>query len=185
MIFANVKKLQIPQGNVKLITQKSTGTVLWKGGYTNLVPLSTEADGMTIYNGGLGYKDGKRIRSGGAEGDQPTSSITGFIPVKGGDIVRLSGYDATGNSTADAINVYDASKTHLGQIVANYPHAGYGIFAAAAAYHTYGWATVKEGPSGVWSWTAPPSADIAFMRVTGYTMGNGSTMIVTVNEEIE
>ncbi len=178
----NFKSLTIPEGKVKRIA--SGEAVLWKSGYKNWVRYSTEADGVTIYNGGLGYKDGKRIRSGGAEGDQASSSVTGFIPVKGGDIVRLSGYDATGNSTADAINVYDASKAHLGQAVANYPHAGYGIFAAGAAYSSYGWATVKEGPSGVWSWTVPPHIDIAFMRVTGYTRGDGSTMIVTVNEEI-
>ena len=64
--FTGVKAITIPEGKVKKIT--SNGVVLWKGGHTNLVPLSTEADGVTIYNGGLGYKNGYRIRSGGAEG---------------------------------------------------------------------------------------------------------------------
>lgn len=64
MDFSNVKSITIPEGKVKRILSGST--VLWQSGYTNLVPLSTEADDKTIYNGGLGYKNGYRIRSGGA-----------------------------------------------------------------------------------------------------------------------
>ena len=33
----------------------------------NWVPYSTEADGITIYNDGLGYKEGYRLSSSGAE----------------------------------------------------------------------------------------------------------------------
>ena len=187
MDFSNYKAISIPEGNV---VQISAGNrVIWaltepSESYKNWVEYSTEEDGVTIYNGGQGYKDGYRVRSGGAEGTHSAASVTGFIPVKGGDIVRMSGYNAKTTDAGNAINVYNASKTNLGQAVANYANAGYGIFASGAAYTSYGWASVTENPTGVYVWTVPPSADIAFMRVTGLTNADGSKMIVTINEEI-
>ena len=185
MDFSNLKTLTIPEGEVTKITDAS-GNVLWQSGYTNQVPLSTESDGKTIYNGGLGYKNGYRIRSGGAEGADGNASHTGFIKAKGSDVVRLSGYNALKSENANAINVYDANHTNLGQITAGYATAGYGIF--ASTYKEYGWGNakgVKEEKTGVYVWTVPTGADIAYIRVTGYTLGDGSKMIVTINEEIE
>ena len=150
--------------------------------YTNQVPISTDESGA-VYNG-VGYKNGYRVRSGGAEGTNDHASCTGFIPLKAGDVVQLSGYDATYADVNNAINVYNSSKTNIGQIVANYANSGYGIFAYEGGYSDYSWDTIVENPSGVYVWTVPPHADIAFMRVTGYTLGDGSKMIVTVNEEI-
>lgn len=184
MDFANLKSLTIPEGEVAEIT--CNGVLLWKGGHTNLVPLSTEADDKTIYNGGLGYKNGYRIRSGGAEGDDSNASHTGFIPLKGGDVVRMSGYDALATANANAINVYDASHAVLGQITSGSAIYGYGFF--ASTWSDYNWGKskgVKQEKTGVYVWTVPPDASIAYMRVTGYTGGDGSKMIVTVNEEIE
>ena len=183
MNFANVKSLKIPEGEVKEI--RVGGVVIWKSGYTNLVPLSTTEDGKTIYNG-VGYKNGYRLRSGGAEASHGSASHTGFIRAKGGNVVRLSGYDAAKVDTANAINVYDSTHTNLGQITPNYSSAGYGIF--GSTYKEYGWGNakgVKEEKTGVWAWTVPPNASIAYIRVTGFTGANGSKMIVTVNEEIE
>ena len=182
MIFSGVKAIIIPDGVVKQIARKIDGSILWKSGYKNWVKYSTEADGVTIYNGGKGYKDGYRLRSGGAEAEFASASHTGFIPLKGGDVVRMSGYDANMVSQCNAINVYDATHTNIGQVASNYPSGGYGIF--EVTYAKYGWATVTENPSGVYVWVAPPYADIAFMRVTGETGGDGSKMIITVNEEI-
>ena len=181
--FSQVKSLTIPEGKAKYITRKSDGLLLWKSGYKNWVPYSTEADGVTIYNGGLGYKNGYRVRSGGAEGASENASCSGFFPLKAGDTVRMSGYDALNAAAENAINVYDSSKTNLGQAVANYANAGHGIFGSGGSGYGYGWNTVVENPSGVYVWVAPPVADIAFMRVTGLTK-DGSKMIVTVNEEI-
>lgn len=184
MDFSTVKSITMPEGEVKEIY--SGDVLLWKGGYTNLVPLSTEADGVTIYNGGLGYKNKYRIRSGGAEGDNAYASHTGFIRAIGGDVVRLSGYDATIKNTANAINVYDASHTSIGQITTNDAYYGYGFF--QKTWNDYNWSNakgVKEEKTGVYVWTIPPDASIQYIRVTGYTGGDGSKMIVTVNEEIE
>ena len=52
MIFANVKSITIPEGNVKQIALGST--ILWKAveetsGYTNLLPSATDTDRKTIY----------------------------------------------------------------------------------------------------------------------------------------
>lgn len=145
--------------------------------YTNRVLKSTEADGETIYNGGLGYKDGYRVRSGGAEGAAALASCTGFIHAVGGDIVRLSGYDVKYNNNENAINVYNASHTHLGQVSANYY---YGIFADGSQR----WENVILEKEGVYYWIVPEGFDITYIRISGYTLGDGSKMIVTVNEEI-
>ena len=184
MDFANLKSLTIPEGEVAEIT--CGDVLLWKSGYTNLVPLSTEADGVTIYNGGKGYKDKSRIRSGGAEGDNAHASHTGFIRAIGGDVVRLSGYDAMIANTANAINVYDENHAVLGQITSNDLYYGYGFF--QKTWNDYNWSNakgVKEEKTGVYVWTIPPDASIQYIRVTGYTGGDGSKMIVTVNEEID
>lgn len=184
MDFLNLKSLIIPEGEVAEIV--CNGVVLWKSGYTNRVPLSTEDDGKTIYNGGLGYKNGYRVRSGGAEGVSSDSACTGFIPVKSGDAVYVSGMPwFTGASSANALNVSDSSFTNIGQFTMG-QNAKYGIF--SSAYLNYTASSVVEVKPGVWKWIVPPAdSGVAYIRVSGYEIGNtalGSNMIVTVNEEI-
>lgn len=178
MNFGEVKGLVIPEGKVKQITRKSDSLLLWKGGYTNLVPLSVDSSGA-IYNG-TGYKNGYRVRSGGAEGAHGGASCTGFIPAAGGDVVRLSGYDVEFSETANAINVFDASHSNLGQITSSSSWS-YGVFEG----YDINWDDVLLEKDDVYCWTVPDGYDIAYIRVTGYTGGDGSKMIVTVNEEIE
>lgn len=187
MDFRTFKKLTIDGTKLKQLFVD--GNQVWKSGYKNWVKYSTEADGKTIYNGGLGYKNGYRVRSGGAEGAQPNAVCTGFIPVTGGAEVLLSGANfAHGATTENAINVYDSSFTNLGQLVANMPNGGYGIL--ASMYSAYAWKSIVEVKTGVWRWVAlPPESGIAYIRVTGCFYGvaggvDGSKMIVTVNEEI-
>ena len=182
MNFKNAKKVTIPEGKVKRIL--SGASVLWKSGYVNQVPLSTEADGKTIYNGGLGYKNGYRVRSGGGEGATNQGACSGFIPVKGGDIVRMSGWDFSYEANENAINVADSTHTNIGQFTMN--PAQYGIF--TSAYQAYSYNSVIQEKTGVWKWVVPPAASgVAYIRVSAYNgKGNhGSKMIVTINEEIE
>lgn len=183
MFFSALKGLVIPEGTVSKIVD-SVGTVLWEAvAYINWVFRSIETDG-TIYNDGLGYKNGYRIRSSGAEGTLADAACTGYIPVNGGGAVRISGCDFLTSGTGNAINASDATFTNLGQIVSNYPSAGYGIFANGGAYQSYCFDTIVEESSGVYKWIVPPSeSGIAYIRVTGLT-ADGSTLIVTVNEEI-
>lgn len=177
--FSKVKKLSIPEGIVKEIRRAADSVLLWKSGYKNWVRYSTEADGVTIYNGGLGYKNGYRIRSGGAETAHGSASHTGFIPAVGQDDVRLSGYDIKREDNANAINVYDANHTNIGQIVANSSWS-YGVFDG----NLINWDDVILEKDNVYKWTIPDGYGIAYIRVTGYTGNDGTKMIVTVNEEI-
>lgn len=181
MNFADYKAITIPEGKVMRI--ESGGVVLWEAGYTNQVPISIDTDG-SIYNG-TGYKDGYRVRSGGAESASSGVSCTGFIPCQPGDVVRISGYQEPDSTFVMTVNASDADFANLGQIASNYPAAGYGIFAENAAYQDYCWNSAEES-GGVWKWTAPPAdSGIAYIRVTAKTGGDGSGLIVTINEEIE
>lgn len=189
MDFANLKSLTIPEGEVAEIT--CNGVLLWKGGYTNLVPLSTEADGKTIYNNGLGYKDGYRIRSGGAEAANVNSTITGYIPFVKGD--KLYIYPAfTGWNTQNAINFCDSSYTNLGQITDS--GAAYGICNGnnVAAFKT----ELVNGVSvlDISDVTDLGVENIAYVRITNLIyyydtdnalISSGAEMIITKNEEIE
>ena len=182
MIFS-AKEITIPEGKVIKITD-SNGVVLWKKPelLKNWVPYSINSDG-TIYNNGLGYKEGYRVRSGGAETTQSTSTITGFIPLRGGDVVRISGADFMSQKygAGNAINVSDESFTNIGQVVTNMAGSGYGIF--ASTYASYGFASVVQESEKVYKWVAPPSEDIKYMRITAETK-NGDGLIVSVNQEI-
>ena len=58
--------------------------------YTNMIPLSTEVDGVTLYNGGKGYKENTRWSASGG-GDVYASGVytCGYIPVSYGDVIRI------------------------------------------------------------------------------------------------
>lgn len=180
MDFSKLKKLTI--GGVELVKLFVNGIQVWKSGYKNWVTFSTTEDGKTIYNGGLGYKNGYRIRSGGAEASFGDAACTGFIPVKGGDVVRISGWDFSHTQAANAINVSGSAFANIGQFTTQ--PASYGIF--AENYSAYSYNSVVEETPGIWKWTVPPAASgVAYIRVTGWSVGIlGSDMIVTINEEI-
>ena len=184
--FSAVKSVVIPEGKVKQISKD--GVVLWKGGYKNLVPLSVGTDGQ-IYNGGLGYKTGYRVRSGGAEAAVSGSMCTGYIPYKKGDILRIKP-DFGGDNTLNAVNFSDASFTNLGQRTET---ALYGICASGT-----GWGNIRSTEnnctvidiSGVSN-----GDDIAYVRITHIYLQTENPdvpsyvtdpkeLIVTVNEEI-
>ena len=87
--------------------------------YTNLLPSAIDTDG-SIYNG-VGWEKGYRLGSDGAPSGQNDSYLTGFIPVKFGDVVHLknvkwqNGVTTGLNSGNQRVAFYDANKAHLGQ----------------------------------------------------------------------
>nr|DAQ53188.1 MAG TPA: Acid sphingomyelinase-like phosphodiesterase 3a [Bacteriophage sp.] len=87
--------------------------------YTNLLPSATDTDG-SIYNG-VGYASGQRLNSSGAAEGYNGSYLTGFIPVKMGDVVHLknvkwqNGVTTGLNSGNQRVSFYSADKAHLGQ----------------------------------------------------------------------
>lgn len=182
MNFSGLKELTID--GVGLVKLTINGVLAWKKGYKNWVPFSTEEDGVTIYNGGKGYKDGYRVRSGGAEGATSVGVCVGFIPAKAGDVVRVkeknnrSIYKA--NASECAINYSDGSRTNIGQTAAN------GKYGIATSFP--GFEFVSIGADNSWTFTVPNHADIRHIRIsvhTNYQSNIGENLIITVNEEIE
>lgn len=179
--FETLNSLQIPEGTVKCITRKKNGKVLWEKKNTNQVFKSINSDG-TIYNG-KGYKDGYRIRSGGAEASYGNAACTGFIKVNAGDVIRLSGWDFSVAQNGNAINVSNTGFNNIGQFTTL--GASYGIF--AEGYSAYSHASVVKEQEGVWKWVVPPAASgVAYIRITGYSTSGapGAKMLITINEEI-
>lgn len=183
LLVALFEKAAYTEDAGELVSQLKT---LWGMGYKNQVPMSVDESGNP-YNNGLGYKNGYRIRSGGAESEQTNACITGFIPCKAGDVIRFA---LANNNTAPwwndegaqscSLNAYDSAKTNLGQF-ATQP-AGYGIF----QYKNEHTKMVKNG--SVWEYTVTDNADIAFCRITvSSTNGTimGEDLIITVNQEIK
>lgn len=185
MDFRNFKKLNL--GGIDLKQLFIGADQVWKAGYKNWVRYSTESDGKTIYNGGLGYKNGYRIRSGGVEGAQRDAACTGFMPFKKGDI--MYNYPAFhGGNVDNAINFANASFENIGQMTAS--GALYGICAKGS-----GWAASLQNVSGVSVLDvsgASNANDIAYVRITnsinaganGAGVTTGAQFIVTINEEI-
>lgn len=186
MDFTKLKKLSI--GGVELKQLFINGVQVWKSGYKNWARYSTEADGVTIYNGGKGYKDGYRVRSGGAEGATAQGACTGFIPVKGGDIIRFSGWDMSIKTNENSVNVSNSKFENVGQFTMI--PAVYGAFQPGSSCAAYNHTSVVKESDGVWKWVVPPAdSGVAYIRVSGclyLSQGEtGESMIVTVNEEIQ
>ena len=145
--------------------------------YTNLLPSATDTDG-SIYNG-VGWKKGYRLGSGGAPSDQNDSYLTGFIPIKFGDVVHLKnvkwqyGVDTGLNSGNQRVSFYDANKVHLGQ---------------AAAIGVGGMLSGVKDDNNIWTqftvknWSGVDIGSAAYFRLNCAEISGDS--IITVNEEI-
>lgn len=146
--------------------------------FINQVSISIGTDGK-VYNNGLGYKTGYRVRSGGDEAESEDVIITGFIPFKMNDVLRI--YPPfNGGNTANTINFYDSDFTNLGQITDS--KSEYGICATnASAYYT----SVVDDASML-AYTDQMDSRIAYIRIghnykdiLGY---DATRFAVTLNE---
>lgn len=150
--------------------------------YTNQIPISTDTDG-TIFNG-IGYKQGYRINSSGTVSDKASGGITtdcfatGFIPVKGGDVIRFSGAYIEGTNGGGNNWYYDSEKVK-------------GLIGFTAYAFTNNLATTKnifkacdynENEQRLYSFTLKDNVEAGYMRFT--LIGNGANAVITVNEEI-
>lgn len=154
-----------------VITAETEGT---GPAYTNLVPTSIDVDG-TVYNG-TGYMNGKRLSSSGAVKDLSTSSVTGFIEAKAGDVVRLGGVVLASDQSSCYICAYEG-------IDNNFAFVG----AKTVSGSTYG----TDPATIVWdgticTYTIANVSTIEYIRINAVCDGGpkGANMIVTVNEEI-
>lgn len=87
---------------------------------TNMIPLSTNADG-TLYNGGKGWKTGYRLNSSGAETAADDIEVIGFIPFTLGDTMYLHNITMKTGSSAPKHSVqylafYDESHAYISNI---------------------------------------------------------------------
>ena len=184
MDFSQVKQLTIPEGEVTEII--CNGVTLWKGGYTNQVPISTDTDG-SIFNG-VGYKENVRLSSSGgiSSSEQNGSVTTGFIPW-GGDtsVLRMAGVewkDSTANHGGHYyINCYDANKKFLRYLSAQ-EAPGY-THVVTVTRDSSGIETVKFNEEyGTTNEMLNGFRTAKYIRINAY--GKGTDMIVTINEEI-
>ena len=183
-MFENVKALSIPEGIVTKI--ESLGKILWQAiAYKNWIPYSVDTNGSP-YNGGLGYKIGYRVRSGGVEAPLDGQACSGFMPCKGGDVLRFGFSNFASVWTDDNIlntylNFSDNSKTNLGQMTSQ--PANYGIFEKMPNEYK----NIKK-VNGFWEYTVVDGYNIGFVRFTiphkDSTHNDPTKFIVTVNEEI-
>lgn len=163
-------------------------TITTEGGtfanFTNQVPISTDTDG-NVYNG-TGYKDGWRIRSGGAEAENENATITGYIPYVKGD--KLYIYPSfTGINTSNTVNFYDSTFASLGQICDN--GSAYGFCnqnPSAFKTQAINGISVLDLSNN----TVAGVENIAYVRIgnsidaSHSVITSGAEMIITKNEEI-
>ena len=149
--------------------------------YTNQISISTDTDG-SIYNG-VGYKADTYISSStGAVGSRTGIGVTGFIPIKTGDVIRFKdvGFNySSANKANNRIATYDANKNFLKFINAQNSYVladcGGGTRDANDNWTQF---TVVPDASGTLFATG-----FAYMRVCAE--GIGANSVITINEPIE
>ena len=150
--------------------------------YTNQIPISTDTDG-SIFNG-VGYKQGYRLNSSGyvadiGSGITPTEwFVTGFIPVKGGDVIRFSGAYVEGNLGGLNNFYYDSSKVK-GSLVFSPNSFSDHLTSTRTLFKDCNY---NENEQRLYSFTLKDTVEAGYMRFTLH--GNGANAVVTVNEEI-
>lgn len=175
--FSNIAYVRISAfGEGKNMVVSIRENILINPSYTNKVPTSIDTDG-TIYNG-HGYMDGKRLSSSGALKDEIKSTTTGFIPVKGGDIIRIGGVEwMYKDVSTNYLAAYDSSFNFIGAVYSMY-----------GTYGTSMWDWIAGTPNHGAAIKLKNLNNIAYIRCNaiGKSQGHqrGINAIVTVNEKI-
>lgn len=140
--------------------------------YTNQIPVSIDTDG-SIYNG-KGYKDGYRLNSSGTETELTGTAVTGFIPVKGLDVIRFKNIAmTTADSSGNYIQCYDSTFTQVAGCKSN---------AIADWDFLFANQTFDENGNLTSFCLESSSYNYAYIRVS--CAGLDENSVITVNEEI-
>lgn len=145
--------------------------------FTNQIPRSTDTDG-SVYDGD-GYADGSYLSSSGGVSTKAGCVVSGFIPYTGDKPIYFKGTDLVSTSTYTRINLYDTSKTKVGNMTQtgkgdNNVHLNYNFEIVAEGDY------FKMMPKNL---TASFSG-IAFIRISCEFGITGDEWIVTVDEPI-
>lgn len=139
--------------------------------YTNQIPLSTDVSGAIL--NGVGYESGQLGMDGSVT--TGTSFVSGFIPVKKGDVIRVKDPSSTSFSTGLVFALYNSSKatgSNIGRYINTMQaNASYGAVSISGNVLTWDTSNVNY-----YFWN-----NFAYLRVTT----NSAASIVTVNEAIE
>ena len=141
--------------------------------YTNLIPMSEDENG-DVFNG-TGLIAGKTLKSDGTLGDNSSTFVSGFIPVKKGDIIRVK---MSGDSNAFGTlmwALYPASKASGSGI-------GKSVSTGIATNAAYGSITIN-GAEATWDTSGISYYNwnnFAWLRITTLS----ADTIVTVNQEL-
>ena len=187
-MFSSLKSLTVFEGKVIKIT--CNGVVLWKGGYTNLVPTSTDTDG-SIFNG-VGYKENVRLSSSGgiSSSSQNGSVTTGFIPFPDGDktVIRMKGVEwknaFTNYNGHHYIMFYDANRKSGDYYLASRNQTDYAhIFTITRDANGVETVEFNQTYGTTNSLLQYIRNNAKYIRITA--QGKGADFIVTINEEID
>ena len=139
--------------------------------YTNQIPISTDASGAIL--NGTGYESGALGSNGAVVSGY--AFVSGFIPIKKGDVVRIKDPSAASFSTNNAVALYKADKANSNNI-GRYIHdmqanASYGTLTISGNVLTWDTSTISY-----WFWQ-----EFSYLRV----MTGSADSIVAINEEIK
>lgn len=178
--FRPIKKLTI--GGVELKQLFINGVQVWKGGYKNWVPHSTETDGVTIYNAPAGCMYGWRMNSSGEIREQTEANHTGYIPMTFGDVIRAKGSTGAVSSSGHYFTIYDETFTRLATTTLSNTTAA-SFYSATYTQQADGryMLTIDTGKAGA---TALSNIQKAKYFRISFSKCKTEDFIVTVNEEI-
>lgn len=139
--------------------------------YTNLLPLATDASGA-VYNG-KGYKV-NAYDNNGTEAYNDRTCLTGFIPCKAGDVIRIKNMPFNTTVQQCRLSFYTADKTFIGQAMGN-----------STWFMDTEFVGIKDDAGNYISWSikdTSASTGCAYVRITAISITDDS--IVTINEPI-
>ena len=171
----NTKLYVLPDGYIyAYMFKEGSGT---KANFTNQIPISTDTDG-SIYDGD-GYADNSYLSSSGGISTKSGCVVSGFIPYTADKPLYFEGVDLSSASTYTRVNLYDSSKTKVG----NMTQTGK---ADSNVHLNYNFDIVAEGdyfkmtPKNL----AASFSGVAFIRISCEFGITGDEWIVTVDEPI-
>lgn len=147
--------------------------------FTNLVPLSINADGTDFFVDGDGYDNGAYVNSKGETGTRKGGTATGYISVPAGvKTIRIAGEGISVDREYTRIAFYDANF----KLISNIPYKNMGILHSTGVYYS-GQLVQEESTLLTFKVTANTNGrNGVYMRVC--TIGDGADLVVTVDEEI-